>query len=348
MYQEDAKVAAPYRRRLVEETDAYIERLRRECDERRAAYFTPDMSSPAAYADSVEKYRKDLINTLGRPLSEYPAEIPIHSERIKLGEDELGSIERLWVEVAPGLSSYGLLFIPHGDGKHPYVSAFHGGSGTCEIVSSFYNSANYRDLVWRIRKKTGAIVYAPQIMLWNDSFNTSDAEKSDNIGHDNRLKQVGGSMAALEVYKIMRTVDWICENLPIDTDRMGVSGLSYGGFYTQMNAAVDTRYRAALSSCYFSDRYKYPWGDWVWFDSASKFLDPEIVSLICPRSICIEVGEVDPLFKGSDSAPFAEKVAERYAALGLSDRFRFNIHSGNHEFNRTDENLDWFVERLLS
>lgn len=347
MYTEDQKAAAPYRRRLVDETAAFIEGLRVECDRRRAEYFTPNTSSPEAYAESVKKYRADLVSLLGRPLSEYPSELPSKFERQKLSEDELGTVERLWVKVAPGLSSYGLLFLPHGEGKHPYVSAFHGGSGTCEIVSSIYNSANYHDLVQRIRRKTGAIVYAPQIMLWNDNYNTCDAEKSDNIGHDNKLRQVGGSMAALEVYKIMRTVDWISANLPVDTERMGVAGLSYGGFYTQMNAAIDTRYKAALSSCYFNDRYKHPWGDWVWFDVASKFLDPEIVSLICPRALCIEVGEIDPLFKGSDSAPLAKKVAERYSAIGLSDKFRFHIHPGNHEFNKTDENLDWFVAKLM-
>ncbi|MBR6789601.1 MAG: prolyl oligopeptidase family serine peptidase, partial [Oscillospiraceae bacterium] len=222
--------------------------------------------------------------------------------------------------------------------------------GTCEIVSTLYDtgSANYTDLVQRIRQKTNAIVYAPQLLLWFDSYNTDDCEKSDNIGHNDRLRQVGGSVAALEITKVMRTVDWICANLPVDTDRMGIAGLSYGGFYTLMTAAVDTRYRAALSSCFFSDRLKHAWGDWVWFDSASKFLDPEIASLVCPRALCIESGAADPLFAIDDTVRTVGAVAERYAALGIADRFRFHIHPGDHEFNRGDENLDWFAARLLN
>jgi dienelactone hydrolase len=286
---------------------------------------------------------------LGRPLTDYPATIPTNAQRIPLGKDELGSFERLWVEVAPGLFSYGLLFLPHGEGLHPYVSAFHGGIGTCELVSGFYptGTANYNDLVPRIRKKIPAIVYVPQIMLWGEEMDTCPEEKSDNLTNENRMKQVGGSMAALEVYKIMRTVDWICANLPVDKDRMGVAGLSYGGFYTLLNAAIDTRYKAALSSCFFSDRYKHPWSDWVWFDSASKFLDPEIASMICPRALCIEVGEKDPLFKGADSIPLAASVAARYDAIGKADAFRFHMHTGGHEFCKQDENLDWFAEKLL-
>jgi len=352
MYKEDKLAAAPHRRRIVSETVAYIESLRADCDIRRADYFKPDLTSPEAYAESVKKYREDFIKLLGKPLTEYPSDIPTKAERVLVCDEGDFTIERLWVEVLPGLSSYGLLFVPKAEGKHPYVTAFHGGGGTCEIVSTIYpdGSANYRDLVMRIREKTGAVVYAPQLMLWYDNLNSTEdaSEKSDNIGYNNKLRQVGSSLAALEVFKVMRTVDWICANLPVDTDRMGVAGLSYGGFYTLMNAAIDTRYKAALSSCWFADRYKHPWGDWIWEDHASKIMDAEIASLVCPRYLCIEVGEKDNLFPGKDSEPVAVPVAERYAALGLSNSFRFNIHAGDHEFNRADCNLEWFAEKLLN
>ena len=348
MYFEDSKVAAPYRRQIVDETNAYVRALRARGDENRKKSFAPDMTSPEAYNASLPQHRERLVKLMGRPLTEYPDTVPTEVKRELLDTDEWGTTERLWVEVLPGLHSYGLLFIPKGEGKFPYLSCFHGGSGTCEIISGVYNSANYNELVNRARKKANAITYVPQIQLWNDSYNTCDEEKSDNMGNDIRLKQVGASLAALEVFKIMRTVDWIVANLPVDTDRMGVLGLSYGGFYTQMNAAIDTRYKAALSSGYFNDRYKHGWIDWTWFDSAFNFLDEDIVRLICPRYLCIEVGEIDPLFKAEDARRVVVPVTETYAALGIADKFRFSPHPGNHEFNKTDENLDWFVEKLLS
>ena len=129
MYQENKFDAAPNRRRMLDETAAYIEALQKEANARRAAYFSPDISSPKAYAESVKAYRNDLIQMLGKPLNRYPTDVPVNAQRVLLGEDELGTIERLWVEVAPHLFSYGILFIPHGAGKHPYVSAFHGGIG---------------------------------------------------------------------------------------------------------------------------------------------------------------------------------------------------------------------------
>jgi len=350
MYKEEAKFAAPYRQRIVEETAAYIENMRRRCDSLRSDYFIPNLTSPEAYRESVKKYRADFINMLGRPLTEMTDEIPEKAVREPLFEEEDFTCERLWVEVAPGLTSYGLLFIPKAEGKRPYVTALHGGGGTPEIVSSLYpdiGSANYKDLVLRIMKRTKAIMYAPQLMLWNDAYNTDDCQKADHIGTNDRFRQVGGTLASFEIFKIYKTVSWICENLPVDTDKMGIAGLSYGGFYTLMNAACDTRYKAALSSCWFADRYKYTWGDWTFEGQADKFLDPELASLICPRYLCIEVGAKDNLFPGEASAPVAKPVEERYAALGIADKFRFNVHAGDHEFNRADDNLDWFVNKLL-
>ena len=154
-------------------------------------------------------------------------------------------------------------------------------------------------------------------------------------------------MAAVEVFKIMRTVDWICENLPVDRDKMGVAGLSYGGFYTLMNAAIDTRYKAALSSGIFNNRYLHPWCDWVWFDSGSKFLDGEVAKLICPRVLCVELGERDNLFGSEEFTKLSAKVADTYAAIDKGDSFRSQLHPGDHQVCDTDENIDWFVEKLL-
>ena len=351
MYTEDPNFAAKYRRRVIDEANAYIASMRLDANKRRDEYFAPDMTSPEAYAKSIGKYRTDLINMLGRPLTEYPSELPTNVERVLLDEDELGTTERLWIEVLPGVWSYGLLFVPRGEGKFPYINAYHGGGGTCEIVSSVYRSANYNDLVQRTRKKINAIIYAPQLILWETYSEEIDGEKVTLPGRyalDASFKQVGGSNAAYELFKIRRATDWIVANLPVDTEKMGVLGLSYGGFYTQMTAASDTRFKAALSSGYFNDRFIHPWVDWTWFDSGSRMLDSEIVRLICPRYLCIEVGEVDPLFKVDDARRVAETVTETYNALGIGDKFKFNPHPGNHEFNKSDENLDWFIEKLLS
>ena len=347
MYTEEQHIAAPYRLRMWKEAKAYVRSLRNDADARRADYFAPDYSSVEAYEKSTASFRGDLMCMLGRPLTELPSVAPGKAERILLEETEDGRVERLLVECAPGVWSYGLLYTPRSEGTKPYVTVLHGGLGTPETVMSVYGSANYNDLGQRIRKATGAIVYAPQLILWGEGLNVSGEEKQDHAALDCSLKQVGGSMAAYEIFKIIRTVDWICEKLPVDTDHMGIAGLSYGGFYSLFTAACDTRYRAVLSSGFFNDRYAYCWTDWHWFDSASKFLDAEIAGLVAPRALCIEVGERDGLFDIEKAKAEGRRAAAVYEKLGIPGQYRFAAHPGTHEVCRTDENIAWFAEKLM-
>lgn len=113
MYKEDKLAALPYRRRILAETNAYIERMRGECDERRRNFFVRDMSTPLDYMLSSALLREEFVKMLGRPLDGYAAQSDRQfdgndtrlSERYelkKVGDDEFGEIYRLWVEVDAG------------------------------------------------------------------------------------------------------------------------------------------------------------------------------------------------------------------------------------------------------
>ncbi len=348
MYTEKPTEAAAYRKRIIEETNAWIETLRRERDKERAAHFVPDYSSVSAYKDSTEKYRRELVEMLGYPLTcyeKFPA--PEKEECLFVGEDEYGTIERLWIEVLPGLFAYGLLFTPHGDGPFPFVVALHGGEGTPEVVSSFYkNSSNYNHLVRRIRAKGDVMVWAPQLILWKDEYAADEASRSGQ-DYDVKLKQLGSSYAAMEIFKILRAVDHITASRAVEPSRIGIAGLSYGGFFTLFTAAVDTRFKTALSSCWFNDRYAYPWGDMSWFGAASKMLDAEVAALICPRSLCIQIGKQDTVFDYTGAIANEPKLRAHYEKLGISDAFRFSLFEGGHEVDTKEADIIWFAERLF-
>ena len=343
MYTEDKMHALPHRVRLLRETNEYLDRLRAECDARRAARAC-DAGTLEEYEAAAEPLREEFIEMLGRPLTEMPDGVPTEAEIEFVAEDELGTIERIHVTCAPGLSSYGLLFTPRASGKTPLVVALHGGGGTCERVSSFYDSANYNDLVQKVRAGRPVTVYVPQLLLWKDYFAENEEDRVKHIELDVKLKQCGGSIAALEIFKIRRTVDWILANRDADEAHMGILGLSYGGFYALFNAAYDTRYRTVLSSCFVNDRYRYSWGDYVWFDSASRFLDGEVAGLICPRALCVQAGENDTVFTPEGARRSAGPIAAQYDRLGIGDRFRFVVHPCSHEFIDTD--LDFFFAHL--
>ena len=160
------------------------------------------------------------------------------------------------------------------------VIAQHGGNGTPELLSGMFGSThNYNDMLHRILKH-GVHIFAPSLMIW--SIYAYDAP-FDRNAIDAKLKRVGSSITALEVYAIERAMDYYQATDYVKN--FGMCGLSYGGFYTLQTAAADTRIRSAISDAYFNERDRYPWPDWVFPSSAYLYDDAEIACLCYPRRL---------------------------------------------------------------
>ncbi|MFA5205521.1 MAG: CocE/NonD family hydrolase [Lentisphaeria bacterium] len=339
-FTEPVEAGAAYRLQQLAEWPALVVARRHQADRCRQAFFHPDTSGLAAFNRSVSRYRAKFRDLLGWPLND-PAfrrlPPPVPSELRQVGTDDLGTIHRLVLPCADGISLYGLLFLPHRPPPHPLVIAQHGGLGTPEVCSGLLatGSGNYRGMtrrVWRL----GAAVFAPQLLLWDKEYGTDpDGKAAHEIRQqlDVQLKQAGGSVTAVELFKLGRALDYLLARGDMDRTRVGMIGLSYGGFYTLLAAALDTRLRAAVSSCYINDRYRYDWPDWTWHDAANRFLDPEIASLVCPRALRLEAGQRDDLFDVSGACKVGEQTRALYERLGLGDRFEFEAFDGGHELH---------------
>lgn len=331
-----------FRAQMLDEVHALLRREQRNAERRRQRFFRPDLSSVAGYEASAAEYRKQLAGMLGWPLAgAESAGVPAVSSRA-VGRDALGRISRLWIETLPGVRTYGLLFQPHRKGRLPLVIAQHGGLGTPEVCSGFFGSENYNDMTRRVLRR-GVAVFAPQLMLWNPK-RFGPEHRNDLV--DRRLKQVGGSLAALELFRISRCLDALLDRRDVDPERVGMIGLSYGGFYTLFAAALDVRIRAAVSSCFVNDRTRYDHADWSWFGAANRFLDAEVGALVCPRALCVEVGRRDELFDVRGARAEARKIAAVYRRLGLSRQYRYREHPGSHELDRDPGGIDFLCRHL--
>ncbi len=348
MYTENPMVAAEYRANVLRQFAMYLDKERIKCAEERSNFFTPDTSSVEAYQKSVDAYREQFIEMLGKPLTQFTYDVPANHKTERLSDEEDFTIDRLWVECMPDVWSYGLLFTPKGDEKYPLIIASHGGWGTPEMICSVTGCDNYNDIVQRILKKTRTAIYAPQLMLWNDSHARCDMEKVNGPCMSTGMTQVGGSLASFEITKIRKTLSWLLANKNIDETKVGMCGLSYGGFYTLMTTAADTRIKTCLSIAQFNDRIKYNWHDWVWFNSAGKFMDSEIARLVCPRKLIVQVGKTDHLFDWKTAEKTSVPVAETYKELGIGDYFTFHMHEGEHEVDKDDRDIDLFLANLLN
>jgi hypothetical protein len=348
LYQEAENAGNDYRERQFDGLNDWIEELQRESATRRDHYFAPDYRDCDAYAASTERYRGDFAAMLGLPLPS-PLDAPVdgaawlgEAQYKKIAEDGLGEIYRVTVPVHGELTAYGLFFLPEGEGPFPLVISQHGGQGTPEMTAGFFDSSNYNDMTRRILRR-GAAVFAPQLLLWEGG---RFGPGFDRTMIDVRLKQLGTSITAVELAKIRRCLDSLLLRPDIDGGRVGMLGLSYGGFYTLFAAALDTRISVAVSSCFVNDRFANGWSDWTWTGSGNTFLDAEICGLVCPRPLYVEGGSRDELFAAEGFRSESGRAKRHYERLGIEERFRAVVFQGGHEFNPDDEPLDFLFRHL--
>jgi hypothetical protein len=341
LYEESVEAGNLYRETFLSQFEAWLDQQFDAAAERRAAFFQPDMASPEAYTASLMPYRDRFRAMLGWPLSEpLPAEAPVARTSF-VAEDDLGCIERVWIELFPGLDLYGMLFVPPAEGPRPLVISQHGGLGTPELTAGFFGSANYHDMTRRILRR-GAVTFAPQLFRWDATY----GRQPDVAEVDRQLRQLGGSIAAFEITGLRRALDYLVTRPEVDGDRIGMAGLSYGGFFTLYTAAAEPRIVAALSSCFFNDRRRYGRGDWGFFDAANTFFDPQVAGLVCPRALYIEVAVNDELLDIASAHPLVHEIRGCYDHLGIPDRFVYYEHPGTHEFDPEDGGIDFLCEHL--
>ncbi len=352
-FEEPVEVGTPYRAAYFQGMFAALEQRQEQSHARRREFFSPACTSPEAYEASLEPLRAELVKMLGWPLTDSSLRIgmPELLSETFVAEDECSRIYRLQWEVLPGVPFYTLLFLPKIEGPHTLVIAQHGGQGTPELSDGFYNeSGNYHYMTRRLRQR-GFAVLAPQLCLWAPEAGPG----RDRSLLDRRFKEVGGSLAAFELFCLQRVLDGMLAREDIRTEGpdgapapVGMCGLSYGGFYTLYLTALDTRIRAAVSSCFFNQRYAVTgdFYDWAWFGSGLRFQDEQLAGLVCPRPLYVEVGRNDDLFPADKAIELAPRAAAWWEAVGKTEDFVFHIHEGGHDFDTADEGLD-FLERKL-
>ncbi len=341
-FTEEKEVSRPYRVGYLESVRGYLSKLQDEAAEKRASFITPEK-----LAETPEFYRRAYYDMLGFPLTEYESlkQIPVTCvEDTLVSDDGVCAIRRMRLAVLGDYTVYGILFLPHDRAEDaPFVISQHGGGGTPEVCSDFYGHNNYNHQTPRLVEH-GAVVFAPQLLLWNPEM-FGDPHERPRVDSD--LKQLGSSITALEVFAIMRCIDYFVTQPYCNPERIGMAGLSYGGFFTTMTTAADTRIKSAYASCSFVDAIKYnSFTDWTWKNSANTFLEAEIAALIAPRCICFDAGDQDQLFGSDSSKAEFERLKPFFAAQGAEDHIRLFTFDGYHELDPADDGMEFFFAHL--
>lgn len=306
--------------------------------------------TPAHMKAIQPMYREKLKKILGWPLTGPVPTEPLPITRVTVAEEDGVTIDRITMEILEGVPMTALLFLPRNMAEGevlPGVLCQHGGQGTPELISGLWGDThNYNQMLRRVLEHR-VVVIAPQLLLWRQpEEEKEDFPPFDRIRINATLLQQGSSIPAIELYGLGRMIDYLAALPQVDESRLGMVGLSYGGFYTLLTAAIDTRLKAAISSCSFNSHAYGSIHDWCFPGGAKNMMNAETAALVAPRALAIEVGKSDELFDYKEAQREAEFVPAFFEAFDAADKFLFRVFDGPHEFAKDPDSLDFFFRHL--
>ena len=345
IYVEAPETGDAFRQNYVDGLGRFIENLNTTGAARREEYM-PAEELPKR----IEEFRRDYLWMLGADNQDISA--PKEYECEEVGEDEVCKIYRYALMMPEGIPFYGVLFLPHArKNPAPLIICQHGGGGTPELAADMLGKNNYNHMIRRTLER-GAIVFAPQLLLWRHKDNDCETQRQHPIPYDRKaldaaLRRFGLSITGLEITFIRRAISFFSAMDGVDGERIGMMGLSYGGYFTLHTMAADTRIKAGYSNACFNDRDHYTnFTDWCYQDAGYLFQDAEVAGLCAPRKLFLSVGKKDPVFDYRYAIPEGERVKKYFKAFGKEENLIFSVWEGGHTVDDTDRGYDFLFDGL--
>ncbi|WP_033296194.1 S9 family peptidase [Amycolatopsis jejuensis] len=148
----------------------------------------------------------------------------------------------------------------------------------------------------------------------------------------------------------------LAERYPIDLDRVGVTGHSYGGYNSVRSMLYFPEFfKVAVSSCGVHDAAKMPHGSWDWFLGKAGKHDPEALRDLGNLHLAERLqGKLLLLTADHDANATMDHTFALIRALIAADRpFDLKVWPGGDHYNTTNSYTrtvlwDYFTEHLLN
>lgn len=171
-----------------------------------------------------------------------------------------------------------------------------------------------------------------------------------------QLNWAGTTWAGLNFWDDSRCVDYLLSRPEVDPARIGCTGLSVGGWRTNMLAALDRRIRAAVSVGWMTTgdhQQVYDIsgviGTFCLLPGVWDRLDvPDLIAMAAPAACMVVSGKRDPLFPPEGQIEAARQIRAAYRWAGCSGQFR-HLHADKPHCYDTDiqeEALKWFNRNM--
>ncbi|MDF1513265.1 MAG: alpha/beta hydrolase family protein, partial [Anaerolineae bacterium] len=196
------------------------------------------------------------LDTLASGLADYQPRV----QRYQIDDmgDHYREYWRIWTEPTVPLPFY--LLRPKTDGPYPLVFTPHGHNHPHIYVGITHNEAEKKSVQEGERDiavqavQQGYLAIAPTTRAFGET--RTEQDKADNAVHSCRTQLmhdllVGRTPIGDRVWDISMLLTWALESLPIDAQRVAITGNSGGGTISVFAAACDERITVAVPSSYF-------------------------------------------------------------------------------------------------
>jgi dienelactone hydrolase len=301
-------------------------------------------------------WKKSALPPVIAALGDWPKRVPLNPELIAEWEED-GLIKQRWlIDVGEYISASLIVAMPVGlksDETRPAILCWHGhGRFGKDSVMGNKSSADRRAEIERYNysyghqmAKSGFITYA---IDWMGVGERNDNEKPHYLSHNSgrdwcnlyylHATMFGMTSLSINLSHGMAATDFVCTLPHVDSDKLGVMGLSGGGTMTLWTALTDKRMKAAEIICY-SDLWPYfgmrdlNYCGMQITPGLFKLVDlPDLQGLLAPMPLLIDIGAYDTCFLLDTAMACFKKLEPIYSAAGARDKLELDFFPGEHSW----------------
>jgi dienelactone hydrolase len=170
------------------------------------------------------------------------------------------------------------------------------------------------------------------------------------------LNWAGTTWAGVNYGDDSRCVDYLLSRKEVDPRRIGCTGLSGGGWRTNIMAALEPRIKAAVSVGWMTTGdTQQPYnvagaiGTFCLLPGVWNRIDiPDLISMAAPKAVMVVSGTKDLLFPPQGQAEAARQISDAYRWAGVPAQFRYYAPDKEHCYDAEiqEQALEWLDAHL--
>jgi len=272
----------------------------------------------------------------------------------QVDEEDTGTfIRQRWVlQVEPTVPLPFILLKPKDiNDRFPLVLTPHGHMKNTELYAGIFASQDEeeymlegdRDIAVQAVRE-GYLVISPTTRGFGETRTEKDkTEDNQNSCRDLLVHDllVGRTPTGDRVWDISRLIDWAFEVLPVDKQRVAITGNSTGGTISLFAAVLDERITLSAPGSYFCTftgsigsihhcECNYIPGLLTLAEMA------DVAGLIAPRPFMAINGKEDPVYPIDEVYKAFEQLRKIYGVAGVPDNVVLSVGEGGHRYYKAD------------